>query len=97
MQSIFGVTIHRFDGFLANIEYGGGLRKASGWTRTRYSLVYGVLLSSRLGGTRIVGDRTRGIFGLNVPTIRDAEELGKVQVTDGEGIVVEEGKRVCVF
>jgi len=29
---------------------------------------------------------------LNVLTIGDAEELGKVQVMDGEGIVVEERK-----
>ena len=29
---------------------------------------------------------------MNVLTIRDAEELGKVRVTDGEGIVVEERK-----
>ena len=47
-----------------------------------------------LGGTRIIRDRnTRDIQ--SVLTIRDAKELGKgVEITDGEGIVVEGRKEV---
>ena len=38
---------------------------------------------------------TRGIFSLCGLTIGDAKELGKVEITDGEGIVVE-GRKEAV-